>query len=90
VAPSPRPREVTLFGRPGCHLCDDAAPAVDAMARATGARFVRVNIEENDDLLRRYGLEIPVVAVDGVEVGHAPLDLERVRAVLEAARDAPN
>ncbi len=59
-------REVTLYGRPGCHLCDAAAPVLETIARAAGARLVRVNVDEDDDLLRRYGLEIPVVAVDGV------------------------
>ncbi len=78
-------REVTLYGRPGCHLCDDAAPALEALARAAGARLVRVNIDDDDDLIRRYGLEIPVVAVDGVEVAHAPLSLDRVREALARA-----
>jgi thiol-disulfide isomerase/thioredoxin len=75
-------RRVTLYGRPGCHLCDEALPALEALARAAGAVLERVNIDEDDDLIRRYGLEIPVVAVDGVEVTRAPLALERVRAAL--------
>jgi thiol-disulfide isomerase/thioredoxin len=78
--------EVTFYGRPGCHLCDDAEPSVAALARAAGARFVRVNIDESDDLVRRYGLEIPVVAVDGVDVTHVPMDLALVRAALAGVR----
>ena len=59
----PTAREVTLYGRPGCHLCDDAAPALEALARAAGARLVRINVDDDDDLIRRYGFEIPVVAL---------------------------
>ena len=65
---SVRPPQVTFFTRVGCHLCDDARAAVMDAVEATGAAFIEVDIDSAEDLTRRYGLTIPVVEVDGVEV----------------------
>ena len=66
---SGRPAVVTLYGRPGCHLCDDARVALERL-RAAGAAFAleEVDIDRDDALLRRYLERIPVVALDGVEL----------------------
>ena len=56
-------RRVTLYGRPGCHLCDDAQAVLDRV----GEPYDTVDIESDDDLLRRYLERIPVVTVDGRE-----------------------
>jgi hypothetical protein len=63
---SPREREaqmvVTLYGRPGCHLCEHAETPVMRAVRATpGAMLRHVDIESDDTLRVRYGLRIPVV-----------------------------
>ncbi|MEX2424359.1 MAG: glutaredoxin family protein [Acidimicrobiia bacterium] len=52
--------------RSGCHLCDDAAPAVRRAARALGGAVEVVDIEGDDAFTRDYGLRIPVVRLDGV------------------------
>jgi glutaredoxin len=58
----PEPR-ITLYGRPDCHLCDDAR----AIIVRVGEPFAEVDIDSDDALLKRYLERIPVVAVDGVE-----------------------
>jgi thiol-disulfide isomerase/thioredoxin len=66
----PRPGVVivlTLYSRPGCHLCDEMKAVVE---RVIGAAAVRAAVEEIDistdpALEARYGLEIPVLLVDG-------------------------
>ena len=55
---------LVLYGRPGCHLCDDAR----AVLRRVGHPFEEVDIESDDALLRRYLERIPVVALDGEEL----------------------
>lgn len=57
---------VTLYGRPGCHLCDEARAGLEEL-RAGGAGFELVEIDiERDERLHRELLErIPVVEVDG-------------------------
>jgi glutaredoxin len=59
---------VTLYGRPGCHLCDDARVQLSALRDELGFELVERDIEADDDLLRRYLERIPVVALDGEEL----------------------
>ena len=55
---------VTLYGRPGCHLCDDARAALQRI----GHPFEEVDIESDDELLTRYLERIPVIALNGEEL----------------------
>ena len=57
---------VTLYGRPGCHLCDEARAGLEEL-RAGGPAFELVEVDiESDGRLHRELLElIPVVEVDG-------------------------
>ena len=75
---------VTLYARPGCHLCDEARDAIVAL-REEVARFElrEVNIEQDDGLLARYLERIPVVEVDGETVSELDLDLDVLRGVLD-------
>jgi glutaredoxin len=76
---------VTLYGRPGCHLCEDAR-AVLARARArVPFRLVEIDIDGDDELLARMLERIPVVAVDGVEHGELFIDEETLVAALSSA-----
>jgi glutaredoxin len=61
-------RIVTLYGRPGCHLCDDARAALEAVRRSRPFRLEEVDIEADDALLARYLERIPVIALDGEEL----------------------
>ena len=72
---SARDVDVVLYERPGCHLCEDAAAALAPLLRELGARLTRVNVGEDPALEARYGLAIPVVTVDGLELTRAPIDL---------------
>ena len=60
--------EVTLYGRPGCHLCDDALAVLERVRANAPFDLRTVNIEDDDALLRAYLERIPVVSVDGDEV----------------------
>ncbi len=70
---------LTLYGRDGCHLCDDAR---EVLLRV-GAPFDEIDIETDDELLKRYLERIPVVAVDGVDAFEFFVDEEAVRARLQ-------
>ncbi|MCW2984876.1 MAG: glutaredoxin family protein [Conexibacter sp.] len=56
---------VDLFGRPGCHLCDDARAQLAALAEEVPFTLVEHDIEADDELHRRYLERIPVVLLDG-------------------------
>jgi hypothetical protein len=59
---------VTLHGRDGCHLCDDARIALERVRAREPFVLQEVDIEADDDLLRRYLERIPVVCLDGAEL----------------------
>ena len=69
----PAPLRVTLYGRPGCSLCDQAGQFLHRIARRIPLAVDVVNIESDDALLQRYMFEIPVVAVDGETIAIAPI-----------------
>ncbi len=70
---------LTLYGRPGCHLCDDARDVLDR----AGASYREVNIEDDDELLKRYLERIPVVALDGEVLFEFFVDEDALRARLQ-------
>jgi Glutaredoxin-like domain (DUF836) len=66
---------VTLYGRPGCHLCDVAREEILAIAREFAELELReVDIERDDALFAAYLERIPVVEVDGEIVSELELD----------------
>jgi glutaredoxin len=58
---------VILYGRPGCHLCDDARAVLRRVAAVHPFVLDERNIEESAELLRAYLERIPVICIDGVE-----------------------
>lgn len=58
---------LTLYGKPGCHLCDEARAVVEAARRERDFELVEVDISRDAELQRTHGERIPVLAVDGEE-----------------------
>lgn len=87
--PTERPREVTLFGRAGCHLCEQARDGLRELVAATGARLVEVDTAAQPRLMAAYRLRIPVIAVEGRVVAEGrwtPLVARTVQAALASSR----
>jgi glutaredoxin len=59
---------VTLYGKPGCHLCDEARAVVAAVREGRSFDLEEVDVSLDPALHRDYGERIPVVAVDGEEL----------------------
>ncbi len=55
----------TIYSRPGCHLCDEMADVVGSVAADIGGRIEKVDISGNDELESQFGLEIPVLFING-------------------------
>jgi glutaredoxin len=58
---------VIIYSRPGCHLCDEAKAAILSAGCSDQFTLEEVNIESDEELLRKYKYDIPVVAINGVE-----------------------
>jgi glutaredoxin len=70
---------LVLYGRPGCHLCDDARAALQRV----GAPFTEIDITTDDALHAAYLERIPVVALDGAELFDFFVDEPALRALLD-------
>jgi hypothetical protein len=76
------PPRVLLYSRPGCHLCDEARTVIEAVCADLGEQYDEVDITTSEDLTARYGEEIPVTMVDGVQHDYWRVDAGRLRAAL--------
>jgi len=79
-----RMRTVTLIGKPGCHLCDVARDVVVRVCEETGAAWEEKDINQDQELYRKYWEQIPVVLVDGAQHDFWRVDPQRLRKALEA------
>jgi glutaredoxin len=62
----PKPH-VVIYTRPDCHLCDEAKAEILNAGCSDRFSLEQVDIESDDNLLRKYQYDIPVVLIDGVE-----------------------
>ena len=77
-----RPLSVTLYGKPDCHLCDDARVVLERLRPELGFGLQEVDITSDDELHRRYLERIPVVTLDGDELFDFFVDEEALRLKL--------
>lgn len=77
--------EVTIYGRPGCHLCTEARAMLTEVATEAGARLriVEIDIESDSELLRSYLERIPVIAIEGTEISELVPNRDALRTSLD-------
>lgn len=73
---------VTFYAKPGCHLCDDARRVVEAVCADTGTTYDEVDITTSEELMERFGEQIPVTFVDGRQHDFWRVDRTRLQAAL--------
>ena len=73
---------VLMLGRPGCHLCDDARAVIERVAAELGVGWEERSIDDDPELQRAYGEQIPVTFVDGRRHDFWRVDEGRLRAAL--------
>jgi glutaredoxin len=73
---------VTLYGKPGCHLCDDARAVIERVCGELGETYEEISILDDPALMDRFGEEIPVTFVDGRQHDFWRVDEGRLRAAL--------
>jgi hypothetical protein len=73
---------ITLLGRPGCHLCDDARQVISRVADDLGVAWEERDITRSEEDQREYWEKIPVTLVDGVEHDFWRVSEDRLRRAL--------
>ena len=76
------PRDLTLYTRPGCHLCDMAKAKILPLLRTYGASLREVNIDEDQVLRVRYDVEVPVLFLGARKVAKFYVDMEQLERQL--------
>ena len=83
--------QLTLIGKPGCHLCDEARDAIDGVLLEfrkanpnTDISVEELNILEDEALRLKYAEEIPVLLIDGKMHNYWRIDDERLMRALYA------
>ena len=73
---------VTLYGRPGCHLCEIARAVIAKVCADLGEEYVEISIDDDPALQSRFNEEIPVTFVDGRQHDFWRVDETRLRTAL--------
>ena len=81
TTPAPAAR-ITLIGKPGCHLCDDARVVIARVADDLGVGWSERSILDEPALMEAYAEQIPVTLVDGRQHDYWRVDEARLRAAL--------
>jgi glutaredoxin len=75
--------KLTLYSKPGCHLCEALRALVDELQPTLGFVVEEVDITRDADLFARYRHAIPVLFADGEEVGRGRVSKRDVVARLK-------
>ena len=79
---------ITIYSRPGCHLCEEMKAVVQRAVRGSGvaATIEEIDISTDPALEDRYGVEIPVLYVDGKKAAKYRIAEDAVLKLLDARR----
>jgi len=73
---------ITLYSKPGCHLCDDARAIIERVCDEVGTTYDDIDITTSTELTNAYGEQIPVTFVDGRQHDFWRVDENRLRRAL--------
>ncbi|HYZ28076.1 MAG TPA: glutaredoxin family protein [Thermoleophilaceae bacterium] len=73
---------VTLYGKPGCHLCEEAREVVDQVRATRPFELEEVDITRDPALEARYRERIPVIAIDGREALELVIEMRELERCL--------
>jgi glutaredoxin len=73
------PRDVTIYSRPGCHLCEEAKAQIAPLLKEFGARLTEINIDEDPELRVRYDFDVPVIFLGARKAAKHRVDIAQFR-----------
>lgn len=76
---------VTLYTRPGCHLCEQAHAILRTAARGLDVELCLVNVDDDPALVRRYGERVPVAAINGRDILEWPFTLAQAQRAINSS-----
>jgi glutaredoxin len=79
------PRDVTIYSRPSCHLCEEAKAQIAPLLKEFGARLTEINIDEDPGLRARYDYDVPVIFLGARKAAKHRVDVAQFRRQLRDA-----
>jgi glutaredoxin len=79
------PRDVTIYSRPGCHLCEEAKAQIAPLLKEFDARLTEINIDEDPSLRARYDYDVPVIFIGTRKAAKHRVDVAQFRRQLRDA-----
>ena len=76
---------VTLYGKPDCHLCDEAEDRLARLSRQLGLTYRKVDIRSSPELFEQFRYRIPVIEIDGGATLDWPVSSGQLRSAVQAA-----
>lgn len=76
----------TLYTRPGCHLCEEMKAVVERVSRTHDLRLLEVDISTDPELERLYGVDIPVLLIEGKEAARHRVSEAELLRILAGGR----
>lgn len=77
-----KPKELTLYSRPGCHLCDEMKKQIAPLLRRYSATLREINIDADEALRAKYNEEVPVLFIGERKAAKFYVDLEQLERQL--------
>jgi glutaredoxin len=78
-------RDVTIYSRPGCHLCEEAKAQIAPLLKEFRARLTEINIDEDPQLRALYDFDVPVIFVGARKAAKHRVDVAQFRRCLRDA-----
>lgn len=80
-----RKAEVRLYTRPGCHLCEEARAVMLDAGCADEFQLEEIDIDDDPALKESYGLQIPLITINGREAFRYRLSAAEFKQRIRAA-----
>jgi glutaredoxin len=79
-------RDLTIYSRPGCHLCEEAKSQIAPLVLRYGARLQEINIDTDPVLRSRYNDDVPVLFLGPRKIAKHKVNLDQLKRQLERAK----
>ena len=81
---------IEIYSKPGCHLCEEAKEVITKAKEQFDLEIKEINIEEDDELLKKYGVEIPVIWINSRKAYKYRIDSEELHRRLLKEQSSGN
>lgn len=76
------PKQLTLYYRENCHLCESMRLALTALQKQLDFNWIEIDIDRHTDLIFKYDTKVPVVDYQGEELCHYFIDENAIRTLI--------